>query len=120
MVEIQSVTILEAKEQVERVGTKRPPVAGPAEIISKINAASAAKGIDGNRVAAIAKCESGFNPYADSGYYKGLFQHDPNYWPARASKYGYSGASIFDVDAQIGVSTSMMAEGGWSHWGCKG
>ncbi len=118
--EINSVTTKRPTEQVEIVGTKRPPVAGPAEIIAKINAASAAKGIDGNRVAAIAKCESGFNPYADSGYYKGLFQHDPNFWASRAAKYGFAGASIYDVDAQIGVSTSMMAGGGWSHWGCKG
>lgn len=118
--EINSIVTKQPEKQVEIVGTKRPPVAGPAEILDKIHATSAAKGIDGNRVAAIAKCESGFNPNADSGYYKGLFQHDPNYWPARAAKYGFSGASIYDVDAQIGVSTSMMAAGGWSHWGCKG
>lgn len=115
---IQEVQTLAPVKQIEAVGVKRPPVAGPAEILAKINAASAAKGIDANRVAGIAKCESGFNPMADSGYYKGLFQHDPNYWPARAAKYGFAGASIFDVDAQIGVSTSMMAGGGWSHWGC--
>lgn len=118
--EINSVTTKRPIQQVEIVGTKRPAVAGPAEIIAKINSVSSAKGIDGNRVAAIAKCESGFNPNADSGYYKGLFQHDPRYWDSRAAKYGFSGASIYDVDAQIGVSTSMMAAGGWSHWGCKG
>jgi len=115
---IQSVVTKQPKKQVEVVGTKLPPVAGPAEILDRINAASRRHGIDANRVATIAKCESGFNPTADSGYYKGLFQHDPNYWPARAERYGYAGASIFDVDAQIGVSTAMMAGGGWSHWGC--
>lgn len=115
---IQTVVTKKAKQQVEVIGTKLPPVAGPAEILSKINAASTRLGIDANRVATIAKCESGFNPNADSGYYKGLFQHDPNYWPARAARYGFSGASIFNAEAQIGVSTAMMAEGGWSHWGC--
>lgn len=115
---IQSVTTKQPKKQVEVIGTKLPPVAGPAEILNRINAASARLGIDANRVATIAKCESGFNPRADSGYYKGLFQHDPGYWPARAERYGFAGASIFDVDAQIGVSTAMMAGGGWSHWGC--
>ena len=118
--EVKSVILQKSSEQIEVVGTQRPPVVGPAEILAKINAASDAKGIDGNRVAAIAKCESGFNQYADSGYYKGIFQHDPNYWAARATKYGYDGASIYDIEAQIGVSTSMMAGGGWSHWGCKG
>ena len=115
---IQSVTTKQPKKQVEVIGTKLPPVAGPAEILNRINAASTRLGIDANRVATIAKCESGFNPRADSGYYKGLFQHDPGYWPARAERYGFAGASIFDVDAQIGVSTAMMAGGGWSHWGC--
>ena len=115
---IQTVVTKQPKKQVEVIGTKLPPVAGPTEILSRINAASARLGIDANRVATIAKCESGFNPMADSGYYKGLFQHDPGYWPARAERYGYAGASIFDVEAQIGVSTAMMAGGGWSHWGC--
>lgn len=117
--EIQSVVTKEPKKQVEVVGTKYPAVIGPEEVLSRINHWSNARGIDANRVARIAKCESGFNPQADSGYYKGLFQHDPNYWPARAAKYGQAGASIFDPEAQIIVSTAMMAEGGWSHWGCK-
>lgn len=115
---IQTVVVTKPAKQVDVVGTKHPPVAGPAEILAKINQASARLGIDANRVAGIAKCESGFNPMADSGYYKGLFQHDPRYWPSRAASFGFAGASIFDVDAQIGVSTGMMAGGGWSHWGC--
>ena len=112
---IKTVVTKQPKEQVEVVGAK---VEGPEAIIAKIRAAAAAKGIDAQRVLMIARCESGFNPRADSGYYKGIFQHDPNYWAGRAAKYGYGGASYFDVDAQIGVSTSMMAGGGWSHWGC--
>lgn len=117
--EIQSVAIVQPKKQVEVVGAKYPMVTGPAEVLERINFWSNARGIDANRVARIAKCESGFNPLADSGYYKGIFQHDPGYWAARASKYGAAGASIFDAEAQIKVSTAMMAEGGWSHWGCK-
>ncbi len=114
--EINAVTTKQATEQVEIVGAK---VDGPDAIISKIRSVAAAKGIaDVQRVLLIAKCESKFNPLADSGYYKGIFQHDPRYWDARAAKYGFAGASIFDADAQIGVSLSMMAAGGWSHWGC--
>ena len=112
---IKTVLVKEPKEQVEVVGTK---IEGPEAIIAKIRAAAAAKGIDAQRVLIIAKCESGLNPRSDSGYYKGLFQHDPTYWAGRAAKYGFAGASYFDVDAQIAVSTSMMAGGGWSHWGC--
>lgn len=112
---LKTVVVSQPKEQVEIVGTK---IEGPEAIIAKIRAAAAAKGIDAQRVLMIAKCESGFNPRSDSGYYKGLFQHDPTYWPGRAARYGFAGASYFDVDAQIAVSTSMMAGGGWSHWGC--
>ena len=117
--QIQSVVTKQPKKQVEVVGTKSPPVTGPSEVLSRIEYWSHLRGIDANRVARIAKCESGFNPNADSGYYKGLFQHDPNYWASRAAKYGAPGASIFDAEAQIMVSTAMMAAGGWSHWGCK-
>lgn len=112
---IQTVVIKKAVKQVETVGAK---IEGPHAIMAKIRAASASKGIDAQRVLLIAKCESGFNPMADSGYYKGIFQHDPGYWPARAAAHGFAGASYFDVDAQIGVSTAMMSSGGWSHWGC--
>lgn len=112
--EIQSVVMKKPKKEVVIVGAK---IEGPEEIMAKIRAAARAKGIDVQRVLLIAQCESHFNPQAGS-YYKGIFQHDPSYWSGRAAKYGFAGASIFDVDAQIGVSTSMMAEGGWSHWGC--
>ncbi len=116
---IQSVDTKAPVKQVETIGDKSPPVTGPAEVLARINYWAAQRGIDANRVARIAKCESGFNPRADSGYYKGLFQHDPNYWAARAAKYGAGGASIYDAEAQIKVSTAMMAANGWSHWGCK-
>ena len=112
---IKTVVTKQPKEQVEVIGSK---VEGPEEIMAKIRSAAAAKGIDTQRVLMIARCESGFNPRADSGQYKGLFQQDKDFWAGRAAKYGYAGASYFDVDAQIGVSTTMMAGGGWSHWGC--
>ncbi len=115
---VQEVVTLQPQQQVEVVGAKYPPVIGPAEVLARINHWSSVRGIDANRVARIAKCESGFNPQADSGYYKGLFQHDPQYWASRAATYGQADASIYDAEAQIIVSTAMMAGGGWSHWGC--
>ena len=114
--EIASVTTKEPKKQVEVVGAK---IAGPAEIIDRITYWSNQRGIDANRVARIAKCESTFNPMASNGYHQGLFQQDPRYWPARAKQYGFEGASITDVEAQIAVATGMMAGGGWSHWSCQ-
>ncbi len=116
---VKEVITQEPVKQVVVVGTKAPLVVGPAEIIERINYWSDVRGIDGNRVARIAKCESTFNPNADNGHHKGLFQQDPDYWPKRAATFGVAGASIFDVEAQIIVATGMMAGGGWSHWSCK-
>lgn len=116
---LNSVTTKEAVKQVEVVGDKQPPVVGPAEIIAIINEYSAIHGLDANKVARIAKCESGFNPKATNGIYQGLFQHHVDYWPGRAAKYGMSGASIFDARAQIVVTTAMMAAVGYGPWECQ-
>ncbi|MFZ2836658.1 MAG: ubiquitin-like domain-containing protein [Candidatus Saccharimonadales bacterium] len=117
--EIQSVTTAQPQKQVEVIGDKQPPVAGPAEIIAMINTYSAQHGLDANKVARIAKCESTFNPNATNGIYQGLFQHHSGYWPARATKYGAPGASIFDAAAQVKVTTAMMAEVGYGPWECQ-
>ncbi|MNX50144.1 Transglycosylase-like domain protein [compost metagenome] len=84
-----------------------------------INTYSAQHGLDANKVARIAKCESTFNPNATNGIYQGLFQHHSGYWPARATKYGAPGASIFDAAAQVKVTTAMMAEVGYGPWECQ-
>jgi uncharacterized protein YabE (DUF348 family) len=113
---IQSVVTAEPKKQVEIVGTK---IAGPAEIISRINYWAGVRGIDATKVARIAKCESSFNPNAGNGRYQGLFQHDSTAWADRAIKYGVPGASIYDAEAQIVVSTGMMASSGYGAWECQ-
>ena len=66
---------------------------------------------------ATAACESGMNPNAHSGFYEGLFQHAPNYWPARAAAAGFEGASAFDPVANS-FTTLWMRSAGYaaSHW----
>lgn len=72
-------------------------------------------------------CESTMNPNAvNTGYAEipghypaGLFQHLSNYWPARAVKYGYAGASVFDPTANANVTAAMWAEGQSYLWECK-
>lgn len=49
----------------------------------------------------------------------GLFQHLSNYWPARAAKYGYAGASIFDATANANVTAAMWKEGHSRLWECQ-
>lgn len=113
---IQAIVTAEPKKQVEVVGTK---IAGPAEIIARINYWAGVRGLDATKVARIAKCESGFNPMAGNGRYQGLFQHDSSAWANRATKYGVPGASIYDAEAQIVVSTGMMASSGYGAWECQ-
>ena len=66
---------------------------------------------------ATAACESGMNPNAYSGFYEGLFQHAPSYWPARAAAAGFGGASAFDPVANS-FTTLWMRSAGYaaSHW----
>jgi len=81
-------------------------------------------GVDPNRALRIAKCESGFNPnavnygYNENGYPSGLFQHLSGYWGARAAKYGYAGASVFDPVANANVTMGMWRDGQAGLWEC--
>ncbi len=123
--EIASITTKLPKEQIEVVGAKLPPVSGPKDIIERIKYWSNLRGLDAEKVVRIAQCESTFNPnavnynYYNNGNPTGLFQHISGYWPNRAIKYGVPGASIYDIEAQIKVTTGMMADDGYGAWECR-
>lgn len=84
-------------------------------------------GLDENNFVRIAMCESTMNPnavnysYSENGsdYPAGLYQHLTNYWPARAAKYGYAGASVFNAEANANVTAAMWAEGLSYLWECN-
>lgn len=103
------------------------PVAVPStsSVSSIITAAANRHGIDPARALRIAQCESGLNPqsvnynYNENGYPSGLFQHLSGYWPARAAKHGYPGASVFDPVANANVTMAMWASGSAGLWECQ-
>ena len=66
----------------------------------------------------VVACESGGNPSVVNpvGGYAGLFQHAPAYWNERSTKAGWSGASIFDPEANIAVAAWLVDRDGWGHW----
>lgn len=72
-------------------------------------------------------CESSMNQNAINYNYSengrdspaGLFQHLQNYWPARATKYGWHGASIFNAQANAEVTAQMFRDGLTHLWECK-
>lgn len=70
---------------------------------------------------AIVDCESGGNPYAKNprSSASGLFQQLASYWDQRAIDAGWTGASIWDPEANIAVSAWLFSWGGSSHWACK-
>lgn len=92
---------------------------------SIIVAAANKYGVDANRMLRIAKCESTFNPsieapnVIDGGHPSGLFQHVSTYWPARAKRYGWKGASVFNAQANAEVTAQMFKENLWHLWECK-
>ncbi len=58
----------------------------------------------------IAGCESGYranakNPNSSASW---VYQHLRRYWDARAKKYWFPGASVFDAEANVAVSIQML------------
>jgi hypothetical protein len=84
----------------------------------------------GNRVdeaLAIIECESlgdpdAYNPYAGAS---GLFQFLAATWASTSPKAGFSGASPFDPEANIGTAAWLagryaeLGQGYWSPWSCR-
>ena len=105
-----------------------PQNAPESEIEAIIRAAANKYGISEGYFVSIARCETTtLNPnavnygYSENGkdFPSGLFQHLTNYWPARAIKYGYAGANVFDPVANANVTAAMFAEGLEHLWACK-
>lgn len=109
------------------MATVQAPVAVATNIEQIIIDAANKHGIDPNYALRIARCESSLNPgavnynYAEiAGHHpSGLYQHLSNYWPARAAKYGYAGASVFDPTANANVTMAMWRDGAMGLWECR-
>jgi soluble lytic murein transglycosylase-like protein len=110
---------------VEHYSEYETPVAPIGDVEQIVREAARKYGIDENHFVAIAKCESTMNPnavnygYSENGNPSGLFQHLSGYWPARAAKYGYAGASVFDATANANVTAGMFRDGASNLWECK-
>jgi septal ring factor EnvC (AmiA/AmiB activator) len=76
---------------------------------------------------AIIDCESlgdpdAYNPYSGAS---GLFQFLPATWASTSPKAGFSGASPFDAEANIGTAAWLanryaeIGQGYWSPWSCR-
>lgn len=81
-----------------------------------IFAAAMAHGVDPGLMDRIARCESGYNPYAQAGPYMGVFQLGP----AKQRQFlteGYT--DLFDPAQQANFVAELLAAGEQSDWaGC--
>lgn len=87
-----------------------------------INAAARNYLINGTALMCLMLRESGGT--ADAGYpdamYKGLFQYEEGFWGDISAKAGYSGASIYNAQAQIYTTAYALTHGyggRWPPWG---
>lgn len=74
--------------------------------------------VDEKLAIAIATCESWMNPNAKNKNSSAawVYQHLSRYFPARAKKYWFAWASVFDAEANVAVSIWMLRDQGTSPW----
>ena len=76
---------------------------------------------------AVLQCESlgdadAYNPYSGAS---GLYQFLPSTWASASPSAGFSGASAFDAEANIGTAAWLanryqeLGQGFWSPWSCR-
>lgn len=129
---LTTVQLAEVAQDYTHPKVSIPAVASSGGDIETIVRQAARKyGIDENYFVRIVTCESHFHPdsvnynYWETSsdgmrhYPSGLFQHLTNYWPARAVKYGWPGASVFDAQANAEVTAQMFRDGLSNLWECK-
>lgn len=124
----QLVSLRDATRLRERSVRLGHPVPVVLNEVTRTNARSAiactakAYGMDVSDFLSVADCETGgtFDPKAVSpGGHQGLYQHDPQYWPARAASYGHKGASALDGYSAINVTIQFVQDFGWEAWQCQ-
>lgn len=116
--------------EVAQVTTPKPttpqeaPKQATGNVEQIVRQAARKHGVDENYAVQIAMCESTMNPnavntsYYENGNPSGLYQHISGYWPARAAKYGYAGASVFNAEANANVTMAMWRDGQKGLWEC--
>jgi hypothetical protein len=91
------------------------------EVDRAIREAAAEFRVDETRLRRIVRCESKFDPYADSGRYKGLFQQDSRSWAGRVAEFNANVSpdvpgNYHNPFDNARVSARMMGLDGGSHW----
>lgn len=91
------------------------------EIDRSITESAAEFAVNETELRQIVRCESRFNPHADSGEYKGLFQQASDYWSKRVADFNRHEepdvtGKIYAPFDNARVSARMFAAGLDEHW----
>ena len=74
------------------------------------------------KLRSVIDCESNWYRFARNGDYRGLAQHDIDYWPARVRAFDSLALelkeSIYNPRTQLIVTAKMAAGSGWGAWAC--
>jgi hypothetical protein len=81
-----------------------------------IKLASVIYGVPSYQLHRVASCESGHDPFAVNGQYRGVFQEGGMF---ERGPFGRAGFSVFDPLANVLTAASTVAREGWSQWQCK-
>ena len=91
------------------------------EVDRAISESAAEFRVDDVKLRRIVRCESRFDPRADSGEYKGLFQQVAKHWRKRVADFNRHhnpdvGDNIYSPFDNARVSARMLAAGTQEHW----
>jgi hypothetical protein len=91
------------------------------EVDRSISESAAEFRVNETKLRTIVRCESRFNPHANSGSYKGLFQQASGYWSKRVADFNAHrdpdvGGDIYSPFDNARVSARMLAAGMDDHW----
>ena len=91
------------------------------EVDRSISESAAEFQVDETKLRRIVRCESRFNPHANSGSFKGLFQQASEYWSKRVADFNAHhdpdvAGDIYSPFDNSRVSARMLAAGLGAHW----
>jgi soluble lytic murein transglycosylase-like protein len=92
----------------------------PGDVRAWLTFAANQWGLDEQQFTRIAWCESRWDAGARGpGGAAGVFQFVPRTWAWVSASAGYSGASPYDLEANVESAAWLMSSQGVKHWGCR-
>lgn len=117
-VPLEKPNLPSAEVSMDQLKKAPEPVSAPIDLDSMFKKYAEEYGVDSNLLKRIAKCESGFNPKSDSGYYGGMFQYATSTWTSTRSAMGLdpNPELRFNAEESIRTSAFKISRGGASAW----